>query len=145
MLRLPHVFKRPLSKFEAFGGRNSRAMDYCLDKPSYYRLMDRLGLSSGNDRSDIVEPGTQNNSIFSSIFSQLVSYLSVYNSTEDDPSQYQAETIYPGEDGKSLLFPFVPDILSLAKLNLSSGVECFTKAKSTRMGLELAWTGPSTT
>ncbi|KAF7870337.1 hypothetical protein EAF04_004083 [Stromatinia cepivora] len=52
-LRLPHVFTQPLSKFEAFGGCNSRAMDYSLDKPSYYRLMDRLSLSSGNDTSDM--------------------------------------------------------------------------------------------
>ncbi|APA11724.1 predicted protein [Sclerotinia sclerotiorum 1980 UF-70] len=138
MLRLPHVFTQPLSKFEPFGGCNSRAMDYCLDKSSYYRLMGRLGLRSGNDRSDIIEPGTHNNSIFSSI-SQLFNYLGgVYNSTEDDPSQSQAEPIYPGDDCKSLLFSLVSDILSMAELNLSSGVECFTKAKSTGMGLELA-------
>lgn len=48
-LRLPHVFTQPLSNFEAFGGKDSRAMDYSLDKFSYYRLMDRLGLDAGND------------------------------------------------------------------------------------------------
>lgn len=43
-LRLPHVFTQPLSNFEAFGGENSEASQYVLDKASYYRLMDRLGI-----------------------------------------------------------------------------------------------------
>ncbi|KAJ8067239.1 hypothetical protein OCU04_004602 [Sclerotinia nivalis] len=149
MLRLPHVFTQPLSKFEAFGDRNSRAMDYSLDKPSYYRLTDRLGLGSVNDTSDMeylrtVKPGSQNNSNYSGILSPLVSHPSVYDSTENNPSQSQAEPHYPREDRKSLLFPFVLDIF-LTKLNLFSGVECFTKAKSTSKDLELASTGPSTT
>ncbi|TGO25331.1 hypothetical protein BPAE_0082g00150 [Botrytis paeoniae] len=45
-LRLPHVFTQPLSNFEAFGGDNSKATQYSLDKASYYRLMDRLGIGS---------------------------------------------------------------------------------------------------
>ncbi|KAJ8067238.1 hypothetical protein OCU04_004602 [Sclerotinia nivalis] len=103
MLRLPHVFTQPLSKFEAFGDRNSRAMDYSLDKPSYYRLTDRLGLGSVNDTSDMeylrtVKPGSQNNSNYSGILSPLVSHPSVYDSTENNPSQSQAEPHYPRED-----------------------------------------------
>ncbi|TGO61179.1 hypothetical protein BCON_0029g00200 [Botryotinia convoluta] len=44
-LRLPHVYSQSIARFNPFEGLNTSALIYRLDKGSYYRLMDRLGLS----------------------------------------------------------------------------------------------------
>ncbi|KAF5873040.1 uncharacterized protein Bfra_008317 [Botrytis fragariae] len=57
-LRLPHVYSQSIARFKPFGGDNTSAKIYRLDEGSYYRLIDRLGLSRSNYDPEIAPRST---------------------------------------------------------------------------------------
>ncbi|KAF7954485.1 hypothetical protein EAE96_005606 [Botrytis aclada] len=92
-LRLPHVFTQPLSNFEAFGGDNSKAMQYRLNKASCYRLMDRLGIGSfiekpnGNHRESAPPAHDHADTCDSPNNSQPSSQVDILSGSEDKTSK----------------------------------------------------------